>query len=147
MKHANKGQTDDKNGWISELLPVKVHVGSPQTGRFTREVESDIQDLNSIEAIKNLVSSSMGWELRRANIDMSQCKFAGVMVYGPTTEFDQATIKGYARDLFLHEAVFKKWWLSVCKTARKPGDMVKIAFVFGMPTELRSDKPCCQISG
>ncbi|KAJ9603137.1 hypothetical protein H2200_012432 [Cladophialophora chaetospira] len=125
----HKSITDDKTGWIPQLLPVKVHVASPQAGRFTREIESDIEFMNSIDAVKDLVASSMGWELKRANVDLSQCKFAGLMVYEPTTEFDTATIKGYTRGLLLSEAAFKKWWLSVWKSERKPGDMVKIAFV------------------
>lgn len=115
-------------------------MASPQTGRFTREVESDIDYVNSIDAVKTLVASSLIFELKRANIDFSQSMFAGLMVYGPSTGFNQATVKEHTHGLFLQEAGFKKWWLSVWKTIRKPGDMVKIAFVIWDANEAAAKK-------
>lgn len=112
-----------------QKLPVFVHVAAPQVGRFTREVESDIQQMNSIQAVKDLVEDSMSFELIRAEIDVSKVRFAGLMVYGPTTEFKKETMLGFSHGLFLHEEVYKKWWLSVDAIQRKPGDMVKIACV------------------
>ena len=114
---------------MPELLPIQVHVAAPVAGRFTREVESDIEQLNTIEAVKDLVQSSMYFELQCSNIDLLSTKFAGLMTYGPAFTFDKPTYQGTQRGLFLQEAAFKKWWLTVTKTARVPGEHVKIAVV------------------
>jgi len=123
-KHASRLRWFDP-----EKLPVLVHVAAPQSGRFTREVQSDIEQMNNIEAVKDLVKSSLVFELIRTNIDPSRARFAGLMVYGPTTEFATKSIHSFTRGLFLQEAAFKKWWLSVHMRQRVPGDMVKIAVV------------------
>ncbi|KIX92328.1 uncharacterized protein Z520_11936 [Fonsecaea multimorphosa CBS 102226] len=126
IAHKHKHTT----GWLlPESLPVLVHVAAPNAGRFTREVQSDIELMNSIEAVKDLVKDSLIFELKRTNIDVTKTRFAGLMVYGPTTEFKPETIKGFTRGLFLQEAAYKKWWLSVSMSQRIPGDMVKIAVV------------------
>ncbi|OAL39152.1 hypothetical protein AYO20_01470 [Fonsecaea nubica] len=126
ITHKHKNIT----GWLlPEILPVLVHVAAPQAGRFTREVQSDIDTMNSIEAVKDLVKDSLIFELKRTNIEVSKTRFAGLMVYGPSTEFRRETIKSFTRGLFLQEAAFKKWWLTVNMSHRVPGDMVKIAVV------------------
>ncbi|OQV01641.1 hypothetical protein CLAIMM_06960 [Cladophialophora immunda] len=126
ITHKHKDTTE----WLlPEILPVLVHVAAPQAGRFTREVQSDIDTMNSIEAVKDLVKNSLGLELKRSNIEVTKAHFAGLMVYGPTTEFKPNTIKSFTRGLFLQEAAFKKWWLTVNMSQRVPGDMVKIAVV------------------
>lgn len=100
-----------------EYLPVQVHVAAPQHGRFTREVESDI------------VKDSLVFDLKRTNIDPKRAKFAGVMIYGPTSDFTTASIHNYTRGLFLDPVAFKRWWLTVNMAKRVDGAMVKIAVV------------------
>ncbi|OAP55456.1 hypothetical protein AYL99_10429 [Fonsecaea erecta] len=126
ITHQHKHTT----GWLlPQIMPVLVHVAAPQAGRFTREVQSNIDNMNSIEAVKDLVKNSLLFELKRTNIEVTKAQFAGLMVYGPTTEFKPDTIKSFTRGLFLQEAAFKDWWLTVAKSQRVPGDMVKIAVV------------------
>lgn len=60
-------------------LPVQVHVAAPQQGRFTREIETDIIQCNTLEAVKDLVKSSLSHELLRTNIDPTRTKFAGLV--------------------------------------------------------------------
>ncbi|KAK5421672.1 hypothetical protein LTR90_003162 [Exophiala xenobiotica] len=40
-------------------LPVQVHVAAPQQGRFTREIETDIIRFNTLEAVKDVFTSSL----------------------------------------------------------------------------------------
>lgn len=112
-----------------EYLPIQVHCAAPVAKRFTREIESDMVECNNIEAVKDIVKSSLLHELIRTNIDPLTVRFAGLMVYGPTNEFAPKTIHSHARGLFLQEAAFKKWWLTVNMSKRAPGEMVKIAVV------------------
>ncbi|KIV84138.1 hypothetical protein PV11_06111 [Exophiala sideris] len=112
-----------------EYLPVQVHVAAPLAGRFTREIESDIVKCNTLEAVKEIVKDSLIFELKRTNINAARTKFAGVMIYGPTTEFTKATIRKYTRGLFLDPVAFKKWWLTVNMAKRADGEMVKIGVV------------------
>lgn len=134
LEHAEAQQVTETHTsrikWLlPEKLPVLVHVACPQNGRFTREIESDIEELNCIEAVKDLVKSSLVFELVRTNIDPTRVRFAGLMCYGPTTEFSTKSIHSFTRGLFLQESAFKKWWLTVDMRQRVPGDMVKIAVV------------------
>jgi hypothetical protein len=43
-------------------LPVQVHVAAPQPGRFTREIETDIIRFNTLEAVKDVFTSSLSHE-------------------------------------------------------------------------------------
>ncbi|KAK7897372.1 hypothetical protein LTR67_005261 [Exophiala xenobiotica] len=112
-----------------EYLPVQIHVAAQQQGRFTREIESDMVKCNTIEAVKDVVKSSLTHELVRTNIDPTRTKFAGLMIYGPTKEFSKETIRNYTKGLFLDADAYKKWWLQTNKTRTWDGEMVKIAIV------------------
>jgi len=62
-----------------EYLPVQIHVAVTQQGRFTRDIESDMVKCNTIEAVKDVVKSSLTHELVRTNIDPTRTKFAGLV--------------------------------------------------------------------
>ncbi|KIW58138.1 hypothetical protein PV05_02685 [Exophiala xenobiotica] len=110
-------------------LPVQVHVAAPQQGRFTREIETDIIQCNTLEAVKDLVKSSLSHELLRTNIDPTRTKFAGLMIYGPATQFSVKSISSRTRGLFLDPDTYKKWWLDVVKSQSPHGEVVKTAVV------------------
>ncbi|KAK5189892.1 hypothetical protein LTR99_004165 [Exophiala xenobiotica] len=112
-----------------EYLPVQIHVAAQQQGRFTREIESDMVKCNTIEAVKDVVKSSLTHELVRTNIDPTRTKFAGLMIYGPTKEFTKESIRNHTKGLFLDADAYKKWWLQTNKTRTWDGEMVKIAVV------------------
>ncbi|EXJ77105.1 hypothetical protein A1O3_10263 [Capronia epimyces CBS 606.96] len=112
-----------------EYLPVQIHAAVPVHGSFTREIESDIVKCNTIEAIKDIAKSSLPLEFKRSNMKLNETKFAGIMTYGPTTEFSTRTVNNVTRGLFLDEDAYKKWWMTVNMTKREEGDMVKVAVV------------------
>ena len=60
-------------------LPVQIHVAAPQQGRFTREIETDIIQCNTLKAVQDVVKSSLSHELVRTNIDPTRTKFAGLV--------------------------------------------------------------------
>jgi hypothetical protein len=131
VAQTHKRRTGPTTVFEPQYLPVQVHVAAPQHGRFTREVESDIVACNSINAIQELVKSSLVFELVRTNIDPTRTHFAGLMTYGPATkeEFSMKNIHKHTRGLFLDADAFKKWWLTVNASDRPEGSMVKIAVV------------------
>jgi hypothetical protein len=112
----------------TRYLPVQIHIAAPQTKRFTREIEYDIMECNTIDAVTDIAKRGLALEMGRSNMP-TNVKFAGLMTYGPTKNFTEKTItRNVVRGLFLDPAAYKKWWISVDKYPQT-GVMIKIAVV------------------
>lgn len=115
--------------YFNQNIPIQVHISVPEIGRVTHEVETTLNDIRTIETVVDFAKESLAFEISRARIDTERTVFAGLMIYGPTDNFERVAVFPHTRGLFLSDNAYKKWWLGVTSSSNDGNVMIKIGVV------------------